>query len=99
MTTQAEQYGLYISLIIPILGSVLPLRKAYYLNKYIHETDPSMKIMIAGRANLSESEKLASNEFLKYYRSVPRRLSVVPVLFIAFELARTGYGKIKKWYK
>jgi hypothetical protein len=99
MTTQAEQYGLYVSLLAPVFGSVLPLRKAYYINKYVHETDPEMKIMIAGKANLSESEKLASNAFLKNYKAVPRRLVGIPATFILFEIVSLGYTKFKKyWY-
>jgi hypothetical protein len=39
----------------------------------VNETDAEMKIiMIAGKANLSESEKLASTAFLKNYKAVPR---------------------------
>jgi hypothetical protein len=96
MTTQAEQYGLYLSLVFPVIGSFLPLRKAYYINKYVNEIDPEMKIMIAGRANLSESEKLASTAFLKNYKAVPRRLVGIPAIFILFELVKSGYSKFKK---
>jgi hypothetical protein len=82
MTTQVEQYGLYASLVIPVIGSFLPLRKAYYINKYVNEIDAEMKIMIAGKANLSESEKLASTAFLKNYKAVPRRLLLAFLLLL-----------------
>jgi hypothetical protein len=98
MTAQVEQYGLYASIVIPVIGSFLPLRKAYYIKKYVNETDAEMKIMIAGKANLSEAEKLASTAFLKYYKAVPRRLVKIPAAFILFELVTSGYSKFKKWW-
>ena len=82
LITQAEQYGFYVSAVVPVFGSILPLRKAFYINKYVHETDPLVKIAIAGRANLSQSEKEASIAYLKIYRAQPRRLALIPVTFI-----------------
>ena len=97
MASQAEQYGLYISLVVPIIGSIQPLRKAYYIHQYLLETDPRTKIMIAGRANLSEPEKEVSDLFLQRYKAVPRRLARIPLLFFAVEFTIGGYGMLKRW--
>ena len=101
---QADQYGLYIATIVPIVGSIRPLRRAYYINKYVHETDAENKLMIAAKARLTEYEIKASAVFLKNYRAVPRKLAFIPALFIvvegsrvAFEGGRVAFGKFKSW--
>ena len=95
MTTQAEQYGLYISCATPVLGSLIPLRRAYWLGRCIHEKDADRRIMIAGRANLSASEQAAAKLYLNHYRSTPKRLSLIPITFVLFEATRFGW----KWFR
>lgn len=49
-----------IFFLCPLFGSVLPRRRAYWLNKWIHETDAEQIIMIAGRVWLTSAEQEAA---------------------------------------
>lgn len=40
-----DQYALYGTSLVFIAGSFKTSRKAYYLHKYIHATDPEQKIV------------------------------------------------------
>ena len=94
--TQAEQYGFYISCATPVLGSLIPLRRAYWLDRWIHEKDAERRIMIAGRVNLSASEQAVAKLYLKHYRSTPKRLSLIPITFVLFEATRFGWKRFRK---
>ncbi len=69
------------------------MRRAYYLNQWIHATDPELKKMIAGYVNLTASHKEAAELWLTHYRKVPRNLAIIPLSFILIEIARAGYVK------
>jgi hypothetical protein len=90
-----EQYAFYGSIGLTVFGSLQPLRKAYWINRWIHETNPEYKIMIAGRANLSQAERDAAKLFLQHYSSVPKKLALVPIVFITFEFIRSLFKKHK----
>ena len=90
-----EQYAFYGSIGIAVFGSLQPLRRAYWLNRWIHETNNDYKMMIAGRANLSQVEMTAAKLYLQHYRSIPKRLALVPTNFIAFEFLRIAMRKKK----
>mmetsp|Transcript_34300 Transcript_34300/g.47131 ORF Transcript_34300/g.47131 Transcript_34300/m.47131 type:complete len:136 (-) Transcript_34300:145-552(-) len=62
LLTPVEQYSLYGSFAVAIYGSYKPLRKAYFLNKWLHETDELLKVIWAGRVNLSETEQKAGKK-------------------------------------
>jgi hypothetical protein len=96
MASQAEQYGFYISCATPVLGSLLPLRRTYWLSRWVHEKDADRRTMIAGRANLSVAEQAAANLYLKHYRSTPKRLSLIPITFVLFEATRFGWKRFRK---
>ena len=86
------------------MGSIRPLRRAYYINKYVHETDAEKKLYIAVNGRLTESEKQISATYLRHYRAVPKRLALIPAMFFLIESSRVGFegvrvtlGKFKGW--
>jgi hypothetical protein len=72
------------------------LRKYYYLNRYLHESDEGLKLTYAFKGGLTDSELKAGNFFLEEYRRTPRRLAILPVAFIAFEAAKFAYNKFSQ---
>ena len=46
LVSPAEQYFLYGSVLLAFFGSLSPLYRGYYLNKWVHEKNEEMKIMI-----------------------------------------------------
>ena len=99
MVEQYEQYGCYASLALFLQQSAQPMKKAYWLHKFVHETDVGFKRVWAGRGNLSTSEKEASQEFLMHYRSVPKRWAMVPFTFLIFELTKALYSRFNSFRK
>jgi len=89
-----DQYGLYLTVGGAIYASWTPVRKAIYLSKHLHETDPSLKKIWAARANLSQVELEGGPEYLKELKRIPRRYSTVPLVFVLVE----GYRKFKSVY-
>ena len=77
-----------------IYGSYKPLRKAYFLNKWLHETDESLKDIWAGRVNLSATEQKAGKRLLEELKRVPLRLSAIPVAFLIIEGSRIVWRKM-----
>jgi hypothetical protein len=80
-------------------GSAFAMRRAFYLNKWVHATDPDVKQMIAGFVNLTASQKDAAQLWLQHYKSVPKRLAYIPLTFIVIETMRAGYAKVKSFWK
>lgn len=72
-------------------ASWTPVRKAIFLSRYLHETDPSHKKIWAARANLSQVELDGGHEYLKELKKSPRRCALVPLTFVLVE----GYRKWK----
>jgi hypothetical protein len=94
MKEQYEQYGFYGTLTLFVTQSMQPMRKAYFLQKYVHETDPEIKICYASRGNLSSADMEASKVFLKHYRAVPIKLAFIPIAFVVFEYGRMKFNSI-----
>ncbi len=92
MTSPSEQFGFYASIAVSIYGSYTPIRKAYFLNKYIHAKEPDVKLMYAGRMPFTQHELDAAELYIKEFNKVPRRYSLIPIGFLVFEFG-------KNWYK
>lgn len=95
LSTPWEQYIFYGTVGTAFIGSVQPLRKGYYLNKWLNETDDVLKIIWAGKGKLLDSEMQAGKVYLSILRQSPRRWSLLPITFLVFEGARFGYKRIK----
>jgi hypothetical protein len=95
MDKTVDQYALYGTSLLFIGGSIKPLRKAYFLNKYIHEKDPILKAIWALRGPFTQVELDGGEALLKQYIRVPRNLSVLPVTVIAF----TALKKLYQWLR
>ena len=96
---QSDQWGFYFTTAVFMSQSLQPMRKAYWLQKYIHETDPDHKIAYASRGNLSTADMNASQVFLKHYRAVPRRWAVLPLTFAVFEFSKGLYSRFQGKHK
>ena len=91
MDKPVDQYALYGTSLIFIGGSIKPLRKAYYLNKYIHEEDKILKAIWALRGPFTQVELDGGDALLKLYKRAPRNLSALPVSFIAYVAVKKLY--------
>jgi hypothetical protein len=96
MSTRYEQYTFYGTTIAFVAGSVSPLRRAYFLNKYLHETEEGIKDIWAMRGGFNEVELRGGHKLLEMYRRTPRRLAILPLTFVAFEAARQGLKWVRK---
>jgi hypothetical protein len=96
LSTPWEQYTLYGTVVTSVLASVKPLHKAYYLNKWLHETDDVLKIIWAGKGSLMESEMRAGKKYLTILLQTPRRWSLLPTTFIILEGFKWGYHRLFK---
>jgi len=94
LQTPYEQYTLYISFGVFLYGAYTPFRKAVFLNKWLHETDPSLKDIWAARANLSLAEQNGGERYLQELKRVPKRYAVLPLSFLLIEGIRSGYRKL-----
>ena len=94
LSTPLEQYTLYGTVGTALLASLQPLRKGYYLNKWLNETDDVLKTIWAGKGKLLDSEMQAGKAYLAILRQYPRRWSLLPITFLVFEGARFGYKRI-----
>jgi hypothetical protein len=99
LTTPWEQYALYGSVAYSTMQSIPAMRKAYFLNKYVHETNLEFKKMWGGRANFSTAELEAAPLFLKHYKSLPRKWALLPLSFVAIEVTKLGVLNISKRFK
>lgn len=97
LLTPDEQYCLYGSVLLFLSASRKPFMQAYWLNKYLHATDESMKDICAGRGNFSEAELRAGEKLLKELRKTPRRWAAVPVAFLIVESAIIAKRSFSKW--
>lgn len=93
LSTPAEQYSLYGSVLVAMMASRKPVMQAYWMNRYLHETDQSVKKMLAGRGKFTQIELDAGAEFLKEMKRIPRRWSLLPISFLVVEGLRIAY----KW--
>ena len=94
MQTPYEQYTLYVSFGAFVYGAYSPIRKAFFLNRWLHEADPSLKDIWAARANLSVAEQKGGERYLEELKRVPKRYAVLPLSFLLFEGIRSGYRKL-----
>lgn len=94
LTTAWEQYALYGSVALSGVQALPAMRKSYFLNKYVHETDAERKVMWAGRANFSNAELKAVPLFLKHYRSLPQKWALLPASFVVIETVGIGFSSI-----
>eukprot|EP00597_Dinobryon_sp_UTEXLB2267_P007098 CAMPEP_0170084740 /NCGR_PEP_ID=MMETSP0019_2-20121128/19839_1 /TAXON_ID=98059 /ORGANISM="Dinobryon sp., Strain UTEXLB2267" /LENGTH=162 /DNA_ID=CAMNT_0010300935 /DNA_START=32 /DNA_END=520 /DNA_ORIENTATION=+ len=96
MDKPVDQYALYGTSLLFIGGSFKPLRKAYYLNKYIHEEDTILKAIWALRGPFTQLELDGGDALLKQYKRVPRNLSALPVSFIVYAALKKLYQWLQK---
>jgi hypothetical protein len=94
LSTPWEQYTLYGTVGTALLASLQPLRKGYYLNKWLNESDDVLKIIWAGKGKLLDSEMQAGKAYLAILRQSPRRWSLLPITFLVIEGARFGYKRM-----
>ena len=99
MVEQYQQYGLYGTTLLAVSQSIQPMKKAFWLHKYVHEKDESMRKIWAGRGNLSTSEKEVSELLLIHYKNVPRRWAMLPITFVVFELTKALYFRFTSFQK
>jgi hypothetical protein len=93
MCTPYEQYTLYICVGCAFYASYSPARKAFFLNKWLHETDESLKDIWAARGNLTISEQKGGMRYVQELKRVPRRYALLPVSFLLIE----GYRKVSSY--
>jgi hypothetical protein len=79
-----------------MIGSVMPLRKYYFLSKYLAEVNEGPKLVYAFKGGLTQIELNAGSYMLEEFRKTPRRLALLPVGFIVVEFFKTVYNKFKK---
>ncbi len=72
MSTPYEQYTFYGTTLAFVAGSVGPLRRAYFLNKYLHETEEGIKDIWAMRGGFNEVELKGGHRLLEIYRKTRR---------------------------
>lgn len=94
LETPYEQYTLYGTLGAFVYGTYTPMRKAFYLNKWLHESDESLKDIWAARVNLSAAEQKGGERYLQELRKVPQRFAVLPLSFLLIEGIRVGYRSL-----
>eukprot|EP01031_Cornospumella_fuschlensis_P029885 gene29885-36082_t len=94
LETPYEQYILYVSCGAFLYGAYTPMRKAFFLNRWLHETDPSLKDIWAARVNLSTAEQRGGERYLQELKRVPKRYAVIPLSFLLIESFRIGYRKL-----
>ena len=96
LSTPWEQYTLYGTVIGATLASIQPLRKAYYLDKWMNETREEYKIVWQVIGKLKDFELKAGKFYLDLLRQTPRRYGLVPITFCVLEAAKEGYKYIFK---
>lgn len=94
LQTPYEQYALYVSVGTFVYSSYSPIRKAFFLNRWLHETDPSLKDIWAARANLSLVEQKGGERYLQELRKIPKRYAALPLSFLLIEGICSGYRKL-----
>jgi hypothetical protein len=95
-TTPWEQYAFYGSFGTAVFASFQPLRKGYYLNKWMNEQDEILKVIWAGKGKLLDSEMQAGKAYLTILRQTPRTWALLPISFCLFEGLKLGYRKFLK---
>ena len=94
MQTPYEQYTLYVSVGAFLYGAYSPIRKAFFLDRWLRETDPSLKVIWAARANLSIAEQKGGVQYLQELKKVPKRYAILPLSFLLIEGIRFGYHQL-----
>jgi hypothetical protein len=94
MQTPYEQYTLYATVGAFLYGSYSPIRKAFFLEKWLHETDPSLKDIWLARANLSLVEEKGGMRYVQELKKVPKRYAILPLSFLLIEGIRSGYRQL-----
>ena len=59
--------------------------RANAMRKFVNETDEMVKDIIAAKFRFTESEVKGAAQYLKYYRSRGKWLSLLPISFMVFE--------------
>jgi hypothetical protein len=99
LQTPWEQYTLYGAIGTFLYGSYAPFRKAHFLHKWLHESDPCLKDIWAARANLSAAEQNGGERYLQELKRVPRRYAFIPLSFLVVEGVLTGYRKFSDVFR
>ena len=92
LNTPYEQYALYGSIGVATFGSFRPLKKHYYLNKYLNTQDSRLKLSYAFIGGLQQYEINAGYIALDAYRQTTRRLIAIPIAFVALESMKILYN-------
>jgi hypothetical protein len=83
-----------MSTALAVSQSVGPIKKSFWLYKYIHEADPEIKVTFASRGNFGDAQMLAPKAAFDYYKRVPLWWACLPLSFAAFELSKGLYSRI-----
>lgn len=94
LTIPQEQYALYGTTLFAIGASRKPFMQAYWMNKYLRETDESVKMIYAFRGKFSHVELNGGEAYLKELRRVPHRWALLPLSFIIVEGTRIAYKRL-----
>jgi hypothetical protein len=87
---------LYFSFGVAVVGSVRPMRKYYYLSKYLHTENEGLKHVYSFKGGLSHIELNAGKFFLeKEFSKTPKKLALLPFTFVVIEFGRMYYKQIK----
>ena len=92
INTPYEQYALYGSVGVAAFGSFRPLKKHYYLSKYLNTQDSRLQLSYAFKGKLQQYEINAGNIALDAYGQTTRRLVTIPVAFIVLESIKVLYN-------
>ena len=93
--TAGEQYVLYGTLGIFIYNAYPDWRKAYFLKKWCHEKDPSLKDILLARSQISHDMSKYGEEtgpqYVKHLRNCVKFWSVFPLSYISYISVRGVY--------
>ena len=95
LTTPWMQYTLY-GTIIGAYVVIRSLRKPYYVDKWMNETNDDLKKIWQYKGKMEDLELKVSKFYFKQLRQTPRQYALVPISFCVFEAAKEGYKYVFK---
>lgn len=90
---------MYGSVGVFLKQSWTPLRKAYFLDKFVHAESDDIKKAWAGRASFTTTELVFAIVYRDIYRQIPRNWALLPISFIMFELGKFLRTKFLSFYE
>jgi hypothetical protein len=93
METEAEQLGFYIIAVGSVRAALKPLREAFWLDLYIREKDPVLKIIYAANTALTNAHLDAAEKYLPLLRKQPRKFAVIPIAYVGFHVFHLLKGR------